>query len=71
MFQICCWYNQGHDDQNKVENIAIRCINCEKETMISMDNMNTTHQNIIPSFVLNTVLHRFGKLWIFETHEQL
>ena len=50
MFQIYCWYNQGHDDQNKVENIAIRCINCEKETMISMDNMNTTHQNIIPSF---------------------
>ena len=28
MFQIPCWYNNGHDDQNKVENIAIRCSNC-------------------------------------------
>ena len=36
-----------------------------------MDNMNTTYQDIIPSFVLNTVLQHFGMLWIIETHEQL
>ena len=30
MIQISCWYNKGHDDQNKVEHIAIRCINCGK-----------------------------------------
>ena len=22
MFQIVCWYNKGHDDKNKMENIA-------------------------------------------------
>ena len=53
MFQIRCWYSQGEDDQNKVDNIAIRCSNREKETMISMDNINTTYQYIITSFVLN------------------
>ena len=42
MFHISCWY-KGHDDQNKVENISIRCSNCGKKTIISMDNMNTTY----------------------------
>ena len=65
------WFNQGHDDQNKVENIAIRCSNCGKETMVSMDNMNNTYQDIITSFVLNTVLHHFGVLWIIETKQHL
>ena len=34
MFKICCWYNQGEDDQNTLENIAIRR---GKETMIYME----------------------------------
>ena len=71
MFQIICWYNKGHDDQNKVENIAISCSNCGKETMISMNNMNTTYQYIITSFVLNEALQHVGMLWIIETHEKL
>ena len=41
VIQICCWYNKGHDDQNKVEHIAIRCSNCQKETGLSMDNIHT------------------------------
>ena len=39
--------------------------------MIDMDNLNTNYQNIITSFVLNTILHHVGMLWIIETHEQL
>ena len=65
MFQISCWYNKGHDDQNKVGNIDIRCSNCGKETMIDMDIMNTKYQDIITSFVLNKMLHHVGMLWIF------
>ena len=30
MFQICFWSDKEHDDQNNVENIAIRFGNCEK-----------------------------------------
>ena len=33
--------------------------------------MNTTYQDIITTFVLNTMLHRVGMLWIIEKHEQL
>ena len=71
MFKICCWYNPGEDDQNTAENISIRCINCGKETIISMDKMNNTCQDIITSFVLNIMLQHVGMLWIIETHEQL
>ena len=39
--------------------------------MISMDKMNTTYQDIITLFVLNTKLHHFGMLWIIETDQHL
>ena len=36
-----------------------------------MDHLNTTDQDIITTFVLNTMLHHVGMLWIIETHEKL
>ena len=39
--------------------------------MIDVDIINTTSQYIITNFLLNTMLHHFGMLWIIETHEQL
>ena len=39
--------------------------------MISMGNMNNTHQYKIISVVLNTMLYHVGMLWIIETHKQL
>ena len=68
MFHIHCWYNQVHDDQNTVENICIRCNSFVKETMISMNNINTTYQYIITSFLFNTLLHHVGMLWTIETY---
>ena len=64
MFHICCWYNKWHDDQNKVEYIAIRCSSCGKQTGLSMDDMNTKYKDTTTSFVLNTVLHHVGMSWI-------
>ena len=64
MFQMSCWYNKGHDDQNKVENVVIRSSKCGKETGLSMKNINTNYKDIITSFVLNTVLHHVGMPWI-------
>ena len=66
MFQICFWYNRGHDDQNKVENVAIRCIDSVKQTDVSMYDMNTKHKDITTSFVSNTVLHHVGMSYIIE-----
>ena len=39
--------------------------------MIYVENLNTTYQDIITSFVLNTMLHHVDMLWIIEMHEQL
>ena len=39
--------------------------------MIDVDILNTTYQDIITTFVLNTMLHHVGMLWIIEAHEQL
>ena len=39
--------------------------------MIDVDILDTTYQDIITTFVLNTMLHHVGMLWIIETHEQL
>ena len=60
-------YDNEHDDQNNVGNVALRCINCGKETGLSMKNMNTHYKYIITLFVLNTVLHHVGMSWIIET----
>ena len=70
-FQIRFWYNKGHDEQNKVEHIAIRCINCGKETGLSMDNINTKYKDIITSCVLIIVLHHVSMSCIIKTNKQL
>ena len=36
-----------------------------------MANMNTTYQDIITVFVLNTVLHHVGMLYIIKTNQHL
>ena len=71
MFNISCWYNKGHDDQNKVEHISIICSNCGKKTGLSMKNMNTNHKYIIASFLLNKVLQHVGMSWIVEANKHL
>ena len=64
-------YSGGIWDKNYREKIAIRCRNCGKETMIDVDILDTTYQDIITTFVLNTMLHNVGMLWITEKHEHL
>ena len=72
MFKIKCWYSPwGAEIKNTAEKIAIRCSNCGNETIIDVDNLNTTYQDIITTFVLNTMLQNVGMLWIIETNEQL
>ena len=38
---------------------------------MDVDNLNTTYKDIITTFVLNTMIHHVGMLWIIVTHEQL
>ena len=39
--------------------------------MIDVDILDTTYQDIITTFELNTMLHHVGKLWTIETHEKI
>ena len=36
-----------------------------------MDLLETNYQEIITTFVLNTMLHHVGMIWIIEKHEYL
>ena len=39
--------------------------------MIDVDILDTTSQDIITTFLLNTMLHHVGMIWIIENHEEL
>ena len=72
MFKIKCWLNTWENEiKHTVVKVAIRCSNCGKEKRIDVNNINTTYQDIITTFILNTILKNVGMLWITENHEQL
>ena len=71
MLQMIFWYDKEPDDKNDVKIIAIKCINCGKETGLYMENTNNRYKYISTVFVLNTLLHHVGMSWIIGTHEQL
>ena len=54
-----------------MEKVAIRCNNCGKEKIIDVDLLKTNYQEIITTFVLNTMLHHVDMIWIIENHEDL
>ena len=39
--------------------------------MIDVDLLETNHQDIITTFVLNTMLYHVGMIWIIKNHEGL
>ena len=61
MFKIKCWYSpEGVEKKKYSKKKTIRCSNCVKEKMIDVDNLNTTYQDTITTFVLNTMLQHVG-----------
>ena len=63
MFKIKFWWDPKENDlKQTVEKVAIRCSNFVKETMIYVDILDTTYQDIITTFALNTMLHHVGML---------
>ena len=63
--------SDGRRDKQTVVKVTLRYSNRGKETMIDVDNMNTTYQDLITAFPSNTILYYVGILWIFENNEQL
>ena len=56
------------NDINKVEDIAIRCINCKKETGLYLGT--STLEEMITKFMLNAILHHVGMLWVISFNEE-
>ena len=53
MFELCLI-----DDKDKLDAIAIRCINCKKETVLYL--INSTFEEINTKFLSNEILHHVG-----------
>ena len=71
MFKIKCWWNKKEKMIKKCRKVAIRCSNHGKEKMIDLYLLETDYQEIIKTFVLNTMLHHDGMIWMIENHEDL
>ena len=61
----------GRWDKNTGVKLSIRFSNCEKETIIYVEMLDTTYQDIITTFLLNTMLHHVVMLCIIEAHTKL
>ena len=57
------------DDRDKVEAIAIRCINCKKETGLYLGT--SLFEENITKFVLNATLHHVGTSWIICSNKKM
>ena len=54
-----------------MEEVPIRFSNCDKETLIDDDILETDYQEIITTFALNTVFEHVDMIWIIENDEDL
>ena len=56
-------------DKDKLDSIAIRCINCKKGTVLYLKT--STFEEMITKCVLNKILHRVGILWIISFNDEI
>ena len=65
MFQLRLFYDKRNKEGNVVDEIDIRCSNCNKETWLYLKH--TPIENIITKFVLNAILHHVGMSWKYAS----
>ena len=57
------------ENRNKVETVAIRCINCKKQTSLYLTTL--TLEEMISKLVLNVILHHVGMSWIICSNKEM
>ena len=62
MFQLRLFYDKDYEEGNVSDSIAIRCINCNKDTGLYLKD--TPIEEMITKFVLNSILNHMGMSWI-------
>ena len=63
MFQLNLYY-----DEEKLEILYIKCINCKREICLYLKN--TTFDKMITKFELNEILHHVFMLWIISPNKE-
>ena len=59
-----------HDEEGNIAGaIAIRCINCNKETGLNLKD--TPIEEIIAKFMLNAIFHHVGISWIICSNKEI
>ena len=62
MFQLRLFYDKHDEEGNVTYAIAIRCINCNKDTGLYLKD--TPIEEMITKFVLNSIPHNVSMSWI-------
>ena len=57
------------DDKDKLDDTAIRCINCKKEAGLHFKK--STFEEMITKFVLNAIFHHVGVSWIISSNNEM
>ena len=65
MFELCLFDYKQYEEGNIMDIISIRCINCNKETVLYL--RNTTTEEMITKFVLSAILHHVCMSWILSS----
>ena len=55
-------------DKEHLNVIAIRCINCKKETGLFVGS--STFEEMITKFVVNAIFHHVGMSWIISSNNK-
>ena len=69
MFQMHLFYDNNNEEENVVEDIAIKCSNICRSTDLYLKDK--TSQEMITKFVLNTVLNHVGLYRIISSNKQM
>ena len=69
MFQIRLFHFKHNDEENVVQTIAIKCINCDRITGLFLKVK--TVKEMITKFVLNTVLQHVSLSWIISSNNKM
>ena len=56
-------------DKEHFDVIAIRCINCKKQTGLFLGT--STFEEMITTFMLNAILHHVGMSWIISSNNEM
>ena len=69
MFEVRLFDDKEDKKERVADIIVIKCINLKKETGLYL--RNSSIEEMITKFMLNTILHHVGMSWIIYSNKEL